>query len=901
VRELAGFTVVSPEFFESLSAHKISPAYQDLLVSLLPADWSLQRHNIWLMVNPPVVATPAQGFKIHASATTSNAAKIIRAVVPACVSENAAFKVVADPALLTFVGSKNYGRGASSKFVTIYPPDLFAFKRLIEALHCATRDEVGPYILSDRRYRDSKVLFYRYGGFAPRDRLAVDGTKEPVIVAPDGTVEGDTRVGYFKLPSWVSDPFGNPQITDYEGSRVLNERYEIEKALLFSNAGGVYKAKDLTNDRDVIVKEARPLTATWVQGGSFLDAPRMLAAEYGVLTRLEDLGFVPRPVELFEEWEHTFLVEEYIEGVPLSSYRANEDFAVIPFSGEITQTHNFCSKFRTIALALLKAVLAVHQRNILLGDVSPNNVIVDPNSLSIRLIDFESACDLDAPDRAERFSGAWATPGFAAPGRVRTGKLTARDDYYALGVLLYSLVIPIPSLFDLSSSAQTDFIDKVTSTVALPPAVKATIFALLDGDIEHALRILESWTQESSSPHTTRRPTSSPSEGALERVAERIPEVTRRMADYIVASASYDREDRLWPCDSMVFLTNPLSFAYGACGPTLFLQRSRGSVPDRAAQWLITRSNDTAAFPAGLCVGAAGIASVFDEIGRRDRATELLDVTQNSPLLRRDPTMFLGAAGWGLTNLDFYARTGESRFLERANDAAGFLVETGKCDARGCQWTSSTDDRVHYGFGFGASGIALFLLYAYRATQETLFLEYATRGVDFELASAVEAKGRLRWGRYEGALIWEPYLAHGGAGIGSTLIRFYDILQEPEYLRVAEYVAASCYSKFAVEPGQFQGLAGIGEFMLDMYQVTGNELYRSHSLEIADTILAYGIPKTSGLAFPGRLLLRISTDYAFGSAGVGLYLHRLVNPGPRPMLDIAVPHLAAAVGVNARR
>lgn len=888
MRELAGFTFVSPEFFETLAAHRISSTYRDVLLPLLPPHWTVARHNIWLRAYPRDIDTPAQGFKIHVSATTSNAKEILQAVVPACVTEESSFKLVADPALLSFVGSKNYGRGASSKFITIYPPDIQTFKRLIEALDLATRGYEGPYILSDRRYSGSKVVFYRYGGFSPRDRLNVDGTKEPVILAPNGNLEPDPRVGYFRLPPWVADPFGNPQVTDYEGPRLLKGRYEIERALFFSNAGGVYKARDLLNDGDVVIKEARPLTAMWVLEGSYLDAPRVLAAEYGVLKKLQHLEAVPRAVEFFTEWEHTFLVEEYVEGIPLSNYRAREDFAVIPFSGQLAQTYNFCRKFRTIALGLVRAVVAVHESNVLLGDVSPNNVLVNPDNLTIRLIDFESACDLDASVRAERFSGVWATPGFAAPGRRRTGKLTARDDYYAVGMLLYSLLVPIQALFDLSPSSKEEFIDKLASAVCMPAEVRTIIFSLIDGEVDIALRVLEAWNLKSSVPSTGARVVSEPRAERLEDVARAIPDVTQRIADYILSTASYEREDRLWPCDSMAFLTNPLSLAYGACGTALFLQRVRGSVPARAAQWLFERSIENQSYPPGLCAGVAGIAYVLDEMGNRDRAVGLLDMASRSPLLRRDPTMFLGMAGWGFVNLDFYTKSRDPAFLARATDAAEYLIETAKCDTRGCYWVNSTDGKIHYGFGFGASGIALFLLYAYVASNEDRFLEYAIRGIGFEFASAVEVDGMPRWGRTEGALIWEPYWAHGGAGIGSAVIRLYHVLREPDYLRMAEKVAAASYSKFAVEPGQFQGLAGIGEFMLDMYLETGNDLYRSQSLEIADTILSYRIAKPEGLAFPGRLLLRISTDYAFGSAGVGLFLSRLLNRGPRVLYDLAV-------------
>lgn len=39
------------------------------------------------------------------------------------------------------------------------------------------------------------------------------------------------------------------------------------------------------------------------------------------------------------------------------------------------------------------------------------------------------------------------------------------------------------------------------------------------------------------------------------------------------------------------------------------------------------------------------------------------------------------------------------------------------------------------------------------------------------------------------------------------------------------------------------------------------------------------ILRTYGIAFPGEQLLRISTDFGTGAAGIGLYLHRLAHAG----------------------
>ena len=87
-----------------------------------------------------------------------NAEEILRRVVPEYVREGVPFKLAADSDLLRLMGSKNYHRGSSGKFLVAYPQTAEHFIALIDLVHELTRDFEGPYILSDRRYKDNKVV-----------------------------------------------------------------------------------------------------------------------------------------------------------------------------------------------------------------------------------------------------------------------------------------------------------------------------------------------------------------------------------------------------------------------------------------------------------------------------------------------------------------------------------------------------------------------------------------------------------------------------------------------------------------------------------------------------------------------------------------------------------------------
>lgn len=360
------------------------------------------------------------------------------------------------------------------------------------------------------------------------------------------------------------------------------------------------------------------------------------------------------------------------------------------------------------------------------------------------------------------------------------------------------------------------------------------------------------------------------------------------IAQYILSTLDLDRSDRLSPAHFTVFLTNPMSVAHGACGIALFLKDYSGELPPSVEEWLLRRPLSTRAYPPGLYFGLAGIAWVLYELGLHDRAAEAMQTAYQSPLLYRDPTMFVGAAGWGLASLHLYRRTQEPEYLAKAVAAGDYLISTAESREGGCSWRYSESSKVHYGYGYGSSGIALFLLYLGLHTGREDYISTARQAVGFELQRRIEGLAGWSWPKSEDAgrqgRVLLPYFQHGSAGIGAVVARFYRYLGE-EYRSPAEKIAESLIVKWTMTPGLFEGLGGIAEFMLDMFEVGGQEHYREHARDMAETILWYRIEKPEGYAFPGRWLVRISNDYGTGSAGIGLLLNRLIERRGRWFLD----------------
>ncbi|MFI2041413.1 hypothetical protein ACIOK4_45045 [Streptomyces bottropensis] len=429
------------------------------------------------------------------TAAPPHANETLDLVVPECIACGVDFKIIGDPFLHDRLNSKRQSRGHSGKFMTIYPPDDDAFAELIEQLYRTTRDTevAGPRILSDRQYKDSSVLYYRYGGFNPPRRVRSDGTYETLLISPRDRPLVDERLPYFQLPEWVDDPFRAQPRQSESGGVLLAERYLVEAALGFSNSGGVYQATDTRTNEAVFIKEARPLTNCWSRQDRLVDAVSLLRREFVTLRRLHDLTFVPDPLELVEESSHLFLVEQHIPAVTLRQYWAFADVILAPYIRIPGRIESWTEKFMQVAAKLIRMVSTIHGRGVLLGDLSPDNILINTATLRMWLVDFESA--VDSTDDAElvRHAAMWGTPGFVSPRRAERRVLLPDDDLHAVGLILYSGLASVTSLFDLEPAGLDRFLDEFTA-LGLPEVVGEIIRSLLQGDGDKALSLLDTGT-----------------------------------------------------------------------------------------------------------------------------------------------------------------------------------------------------------------------------------------------------------------------------------------------------------------------------------------------------------------------------------------------------------------------
>jgi predicted Ser/Thr protein kinase len=879
------YLLFNSQWYENFNNYRdFGSEYIEIVLAHLPSTWITRPTGIWYQAWPAAETLPAEGFKIHISATPETAPEVLQRVAPILAGLEVAFKFAIDSRILAILTSKTFPRELSGKFVTVYAADTTQFRKLVKQLCEATLPCVGPYILSDKRCKGSKVVFYRYGGFGQNVQVNMYGELVPVIACGTNSVIEDVRTPFCRFPEGIEDPLQDDADESGPGAEeiVLHNRYRIDEAVSFTNAGGVYRATDMSDGSSVILKEARPHVGT--DFFHTADVISGLERERDILERLKGLQCVPQIVDFFTEWEHAFLAMRFVDGFPLPSFQSQEETGLLTARVTTRATlERFSEIFMTLSRNLLSAVEACHRAGVVLGDLAPQNVIVDPLTLAVTLVDFESAYVEEQKEIGRAF-----TPGFVLPHVMAGGRPSFKDDHYALRRLLCSIVYPIQSLSVISERAEQELLKAVVRDHGLPAHIKRFLYGLIEAPKDQCVREIERECSGMDSWEKDQR------ESDQLISAQELAKAIGDIASYIKATASPTRLDRLWPSDYRAFSAHPLSLAYGTLGIALFLLAAEENIPQYAREWIESCVINPEKSGAGFFTGLAGIAWGLWSMGYQERAINVSRAITARKRQARLDDLFFGTAGIGLSQLFLWQATKQSAFIEQLCEMADELCKNAQISRNGECWPHA-DGIAYNGLAHGGSGIALFLLMASEAAGEPEYRTHACAGLEHVIAEASDRDDCIAWTRFpEDTFLW-PYWRSGTAGIGSVLIRFFAITRDERYKQLAIKAARYLAHRYTLMPGQFNGLSGIGEFFIDMYRHTRDPLYLEKAGWIARRALLFAVEERIGTAFPGEELLRISNDFGTGGAGIGMFLSRLARLRPHPFLDGFEYHLESRI------
>lgn len=816
----------------------------------VPAGWRSHRSGDWLALRPDDAELPSQGWKIHVSATLDNAESLLREVYAYCTARRIAFKFVPSRYLLHLRNAKYADRAASGKFITVYPADERKCRRIAQDLDTALEGAAGPYILSDLRWGAGPVHL-RYGSFTLRHCYDDKGELVPAIETPDGRLVPDLRGPVFQLPEWLELPgFLKPHLEARSAVTLTGIPFTVERALHFSNGGGVYVGKDTRTGESVVLKEARPHAGLAADGA---DAVTRLHREQAALERLEGLDCVPAVRGTFTVGDHHFLVLEHLDGKPLNTYFARRH-PLIEADPDPAELASYTEWALTIHRKVTEAVDAVHARGVVFNDLHLFNIMVaedETGEPAVSLLDFEAAAHVD-----EGLRQTVANPAFVAPAERRGFSV----DRYALACLRLALFLPLTSLLVLDRAKAAHLAAVIAEQFPVPRQ-------FLDEAVEEIL---------SGVPHGApggRLP--APAGPYLPVEPREWPAARTSMTAALRASATPDREDRLVPGDVAQFANagGGIGFGYGIAGVLHALAETGAGPWPEAEEWLLERTGKPlSGTPLGFYDGLAGTAWTLHRLGHPGRALDLADQLLRQSWQSAGPDLHGGLAGIGLALDALAAATGETELHTAALRCAELTARPEQRPARA-------------GLLYGNSGPALLFVRLYERTGDKDLLVQAGQALHRDLDRCVtSAYGTLQVN--EG---WRtmPYLGEGSVGIGMVIDDWLEHGPDERFEQARREIVRAAQATFYAQPGLMRGAAGM---ILHLARTTtpGPGTGPGAIARQIDALARHAVPYQGHLAFPGEQMMRLSMDLSTGTAGALLALGSAA-PGGRAHLPFLPP------------
>lgn len=816
-----------------------------------PKKWTIHSDDHWVFYLKSDIILPIQGWKIHISSTLNEAQSTLEIVSSFLFEEGIPFKHVSNILELIFKNSKYGDRGSSGKFITIYPTNVEQFEYLLKHLHELLKGKSkGPYILSDKRWLDGNVYF-RYGSFGEM-YVSKGAAKIPAIKTPSGEYIPDSREAYYVVPYFVEEPYFIQEMTKFQESKMVEpsklNNYGVDSALHFSNGGGVYLAYLKDTGEQVVLKEGRPSAGL---DGQSRDAVKRLNHEASILKRLKGLDHVVQYQDLFQAWEHTFLVEEYISGTPLNTWLA----AYYPFSNNQDYA-DYSPRLVNILKQIRRALVEIHSRGVGMGDLQPANVIVTTTD-KVKLIDFESASDITDDKH----------PGLMTPGYTGSTDLNRKQaDWFALSRIARQVFIPIGPVQDMAEDILYKHDKWILKTFG-----------------EEALAIVKEIEGECKKIEATpiKSVLSAPSD-FLEK--EDLPKIIKNLRNGIVKDLRDGQ--RLLPGDIRQFESSNgiLNVLTGGFGVIMALSRT-GQLAPKAKKWAETFSRDNylKGLDNGLFTGKTGIAGVLYEIGMVEESKKIYDSISTN-LDTSDISIMSGLSGIGLGLLSASTIPELDYLLEKVISIANQLE---RLLQQNIPISPSDVDGIPAGLMDGWSGVSLFFSALYQITGDNHWFSLSNQAIAKDMDQCVLEDSGLY--QLKDSTRFVPYIYGGSAGIGLAMIAIRQFQENKRWEEELRGIGWLTKSKCFYSPGLFRGLAGLIEFAnaIDSELNIKND---THVDKAIDTINLYLLESDGKYYLPGDYNYRISGDIFSGSSGMLLVLKGIESGGYFSWLPIPEIH-----------
>jgi serine/threonine-protein kinase len=264
------------------------------------------------------------------------------------------------------------------------------------------------------------------------------------------------------------------------GSQI--DSYRIEAPVARSGMASIFRAVDTRDNRVVALKIPHP----------DMEADPILFDRFQREAGIGEKLCHPKVMRVYggENRSRIYMVMEWCEGRLLRQ---------ILSEGRIPQDRAI-----RIAIAVLDALDYIHANGVVHRDLKPENIMVDADD-NIKLIDFGIAGDSAARRLTyANFTATLGTPDYISPEQVKGKRGDGRSDIYALGVILFELLVgrvpwegdnplaimnqavmrPAPSLRELDPAIPPPLEAIVRKCLRKDPAERYPDAAALSADLE---------------------------------------------------------------------------------------------------------------------------------------------------------------------------------------------------------------------------------------------------------------------------------------------------------------------------------------------------------------------------------------------------------------------------------
>lgn len=336
-----------------------------------------------------------EGWKIHISPYLKDYSKVLKIVSSVMLKNKTSFKFAYKLSDYLLLSDKNISPSQFGKYITIYPKDNTEFKALLTILDEKLKRFLGVRVPSDRRYKNSKIISYRFGGFFPQIHMNNDGDMVYRILDGNGNFVVDERKTYFNLPDGIHDPF--PPTNKNHKKIVVpcligqktKKKFEIISIIRRLGTGNIYEGVDAETKKHVIVKEAR-LGALPSRNDSVYRAWNLKRNEVKILKdkKIRHIINMPRYIDSLYIEDSYYIIEEKLNGISMREFIQQN--GLLNKTQSVKERNELDKNLFNMWRQILDAITQLHKSGYIINDISDDNFIYNQESKRIALVDTET-------------------------------------------------------------------------------------------------------------------------------------------------------------------------------------------------------------------------------------------------------------------------------------------------------------------------------------------------------------------------------------------------------------------------------------------------------------------------------------------------------------------------------